>query len=106
SGVAVTALRAAMIIGSGSASFEILRHLTERLPVMITPRWVRTECQPIAVRAVGVRAPTGLTLPLVSDPDGAVVALGFPEGMIEFETSREVLAPGDDSAQSGSTKKR
>ncbi len=62
--------------------------------------------QPIAVRAVGVRAPTGLTLPLVSDPDGAVVALGFPEGMIEFETSREVLAPGDDSAQSGSTKKR
>ncbi|MEZ6209692.1 MAG: NAD(P)H-binding protein [Phycisphaerales bacterium] len=52
SGVAVTVLRAAMIIGSGSASFEILRYLTERLPVMITPRWVRTECQPIAVRDV------------------------------------------------------
>ncbi|MFT5424708.1 MAG: hypothetical protein ACI89L_002506 [Phycisphaerales bacterium] len=51
-GVPVTVLRAAMIIGSGSASFEILRYLVERLPVMITPRWVRTECQPIAIRDV------------------------------------------------------
>lgn len=50
--VPLTVLRAAMIIGSGSASFEILRYLTERLPVMITPRWVDTECQPIAVRDV------------------------------------------------------
>ncbi|MGD8413406.1 MAG: SDR family NAD(P)-dependent oxidoreductase, partial [Candidatus Latescibacterota bacterium] len=48
--VPVTVLRAAMIIGSGSASFEILRYLVERLPVMITPRWVSTECQPIAIR--------------------------------------------------------
>ncbi len=51
-GVPVTVLRAAMIIGSGSASFEILRYLVDRLPVMITPRWVRTRCQPIAVRNV------------------------------------------------------
>ncbi|MEN6532357.1 MAG: SDR family oxidoreductase [Bryobacteraceae bacterium] len=50
--VPVTVLRAAMIIGSGSASFEILRYLVERLPVMITPRWVSTPCQPIAVRNV------------------------------------------------------
>ncbi len=50
--VPVTVLRAAMIIGSGSASYEILRYLTERLPVMITPRWVKTECQPIAIRDV------------------------------------------------------
>lgn len=48
--VPVTVFRAAMIIGSGSASFEILRYLVERLPVMVTPRWVSTECQPIAVR--------------------------------------------------------
>jgi hypothetical protein len=41
-----------MIIGSGSASFEILRYLVERLPVMVTPRWVSTESQPIAVRNV------------------------------------------------------
>ena len=50
--VPVTVLRAAMIIGSGSASFEILRYLVERLPVMVTPQWVATECQPIAVRNV------------------------------------------------------
>jgi uncharacterized protein YbjT (DUF2867 family) len=48
--VPVTVLRAAMIIGSGSASFEILRYLVERLPVMVTPRWVSTPSQPIAVR--------------------------------------------------------
>jgi uncharacterized protein YbjT (DUF2867 family) len=49
-GVPVTEFRAAIIIGSGSASFEILRHLTERLPIMITPRWVSTRCQPIGIR--------------------------------------------------------
>lgn len=51
-GVPVTVFRAAMIIGSGSASFEILRYLVERLPIMITPRWVSTESQPIAIRDV------------------------------------------------------
>lgn len=51
-GVPVTVFRAAMIIGSGSASFEILRYLVERLPVMLTPSWVRTEAQPISVRDV------------------------------------------------------
>jgi uncharacterized protein YbjT (DUF2867 family) len=50
--VPVTFFRAAVILGSGSASFEIIRSLTERLPVMITPRWVRTECQPIAISNV------------------------------------------------------
>jgi uncharacterized protein YbjT (DUF2867 family) len=50
--VPVTILRAAMIIGSGSASFEILRYLVDRLPVMVTPRWVNTPCQPIGVRNV------------------------------------------------------
>jgi uncharacterized protein YbjT (DUF2867 family) len=48
--IPLTAFRAAMIIGSGSASFEILRYLVERLPVMVTPRWVQTPTQPIAVR--------------------------------------------------------
>ncbi|MDO3702233.1 SDR family oxidoreductase [Micromonospora sp. C28SCA-DRY-2] len=52
SGVPTAVLRAAVIIGSGSASFEMLRHLTERLPVMVTPRWVRNRIQPIAVRDV------------------------------------------------------
>ncbi|MFJ9606029.1 SDR family oxidoreductase [Kitasatospora sp. NPDC101176] len=51
-GVPTAELRAAVIIGSGSASFEMLRHLTERLPAMVTPRWVDTRIQPIAVRDV------------------------------------------------------
>ncbi len=51
-GVPVTEFRAAVIIGSGSASFELLRSLVEHLPVMITPRWVRTLCQPIGIRDV------------------------------------------------------
>ena len=50
--VPVTTLRAAMIIGSGSASFEILRYLAERLPLMVTPRWVDIPTQPIAVSNV------------------------------------------------------
>ncbi|WP_141726363.1 DUF2867 domain-containing protein, partial [Actinacidiphila rubida] len=52
SGVPTAVLQAAVIIGSGSASFEMLRYLTERLPVMVTPSWVRTRIQPIAVRDV------------------------------------------------------
>ena len=48
----VTVLRAAIIVGSGSASFEIIRDLCEKLPVMITPKWVKTRCQPIAIRNV------------------------------------------------------
>lgn len=52
SGVRVLEFRAALIIGSGSISFEMMRYLTERLPVMIAPRWVVTRCQPIGIRDV------------------------------------------------------
>jgi uncharacterized protein YbjT (DUF2867 family) len=52
SGVPTAVLRAGVIIGSGSASFEMLRYLTERLPVMVTPKWVRSRIQPIAIRDV------------------------------------------------------
>ena len=52
SGVPTAVLRAAVILGSGSASFEMLRYLTERLPVMVTPRWVQSRIQPIAIRDV------------------------------------------------------
>ncbi|WP_410580964.1 SDR family oxidoreductase [Amycolatopsis sp. lyj-108] len=52
SGVPAVVLQAAVIIGSGSASFEMLRYLTERLPAMITPRWVHNRIQPIAIRDV------------------------------------------------------
>lgn len=47
-----TALRAGIIIGSGSASFEIIRDLVEKLPVMITPRWLNTKCQPVGIADV------------------------------------------------------
>ena len=50
--VPVTEFRAAQIVGSGSLSFELVRYLTERVPVMICPRWVRTPTQPIAIRDV------------------------------------------------------
>ena len=50
--VPVTALRAAIIIGSGSASYEIIQHLVKRLPVILIPRWAKTKCQPIAIRDV------------------------------------------------------
>ncbi|MDP9429358.1 MAG: SDR family oxidoreductase [Actinomycetota bacterium] len=52
SGVPTAVLRAAVVLGSGSASFEMLRYLTERLPVMVTPRWVHSRIQPIAIRDV------------------------------------------------------
>jgi uncharacterized protein YbjT (DUF2867 family) len=52
SGVPTAVLRAAVVLGSGSASFEMLRYLTERLPVMVTPSWVQSRIQPIAVRDV------------------------------------------------------
>jgi uncharacterized protein YbjT (DUF2867 family) len=47
-----TALRAGIIIGSGSASFEIIRDLAEKLPIMITPKWLKTRCQPIGISDV------------------------------------------------------
>lgn len=48
----LTVLRAGIIIGSGSASFEIIRDLVEKLPVMIAPKWLKTKCQPVAIRNV------------------------------------------------------
>ncbi len=50
--VPVTEFRAGMIVGSGSISFEMVRYLTERVPIMICPKWVRTKTQPIAIRDV------------------------------------------------------
>jgi uncharacterized protein YbjT (DUF2867 family) len=50
--VPVTTLRAAIIIGSGSASYEIIQHLVKRIPIILIPRWAKTKCQPIAIRDV------------------------------------------------------
>ena len=65
-GVPVLEFRAAVIVGSGSASFEMIRHLTERLPFMITPRWVNTRCQPIGVRDILAYLVEALTHPDVA----------------------------------------
>ncbi|MDZ4680131.1 MAG: SDR family oxidoreductase [Saprospiraceae bacterium] len=52
SNFALTTLKAGIIVGSGSASFEIIRDLVEKLPFMVAPRWLKTKCQPIAIRNV------------------------------------------------------
>ncbi len=75
-GVPLTVLRAAMIIGSGSASFEILRYLVQRLPVMITPKWVSTRCQPIAVENVLAYLTGALSVP---ETAGEVFDIGGSE---------------------------
>jgi uncharacterized protein YbjT (DUF2867 family) len=85
--VPVTVFRAAMIIGSGSASFEILRYLVERLPVMITPKWVSTECQPIAVRNVLHDLVECLETPATI---GRTLDIGGPEVMTYREIMQEM----------------
>ncbi|MFJ5262096.1 SDR family oxidoreductase [Streptomyces sp. NPDC088387] len=89
SGVPTTVLRAAVIIGSGSASFEMLRYLTERLPVMVTPRWVHTRIQPIAVRDV-LRLLVGAAA-LPSDVSRAF-DIGGPEVLTYVEMMRRYAA--------------
>ena len=85
SSVPLTTLRAAMIVGSGSASFEILRYLVERLPVMITPRWVQTEVQPIAVRNVLEYLVKVLE---VDETAGRILDIGGPEVLSYRELMR------------------
>jgi uncharacterized protein YbjT (DUF2867 family) len=77
-------VRAAMIIGRGSASFEMLRHLVTRLPVMITPRWVDTRSQPVAIADVVAALADVAEL---EDPPQEV-QLGGPEAL----TYREMMA--------------
>ncbi len=88
-GVPVTVLRAAMIIGSGSASFEILRYLVERLPIMITPRWVSTESQPIAVRDVMFYLIAALETPATI---GKTLDIGGPDVWSYERIMREMAA--------------
>jgi uncharacterized protein YbjT (DUF2867 family) len=69
-------LRAAVVIGSGSASFEMLRYLTEVLPVMVTPKWVHTRCQPISIRDVLRYLVAAIEYP---DPLRGVLEIGGPD---------------------------
>ena len=84
----VTVLRAAMIIGSGSASFEILRYLVERLPVMVTPRWVTTESQPIAVRNVVQYLVDCLAVP---ETAGRTLDIGGPD-VLSYRDLMRIMA--------------
>jgi uncharacterized protein YbjT (DUF2867 family) len=69
-------LQAGIVIGSGSASFELLRHLTDRLPVMTTPRWVTNRIQPVAIRDVVHYLSAAATAPLAG---GLVRDIGGPD---------------------------
>ena len=87
SGVPTAELRAGIVLGSGSASFEMLRHLTERLPIMVTPKWVNNRIQPIAIRDVLRYLVGSCNLPAeinrsfdIGGPD----ILTFKEMMIQF----------------------
>ncbi|NNC93423.1 MAG: SDR family oxidoreductase [Acidimicrobiia bacterium] len=83
--IPVTELRAAVIIGSGSVSFEMMRYLTEVLPVMITPKWVRTRCQPIAIRNVLEILVAAITRP---EADDHIWEIGGPEKLTYEEMMR------------------
>lgn len=76
SGVPTIELRAGVIIGSGSASFEMLRYLVEVLPVMVTPRWVATRCQPIAIADVVALLERAV---LDADAEPGVFEIGGPD---------------------------
>lgn len=73
SGVPVTEFRAGVIVGAGSLSFEIIRNLTERLPMMICPRWVYTQIQPISIRDTLDYLVTALTVP---ESAGQIIEIG------------------------------
>ncbi len=75
-GVPVTEFRAGVIVGSGSLSFEMIRYLTERVPVMICPRWVFTRTQPIGIREVLEYLATALAVP---ESIGRLVEIGGSE---------------------------
>src|SRR6185369_2168151 len=85
-GVPVIELRASIIIGSGSLSFEMIRALVERLPVMITPRWVTQKAQPIAIEDVIEYLVAALELPL---QNSEVVEVGGADQVSYLELLRE-----------------
>ncbi|MCW3091455.1 MAG: epimerase [Ferruginibacter sp.] len=90
-GYSFTALRAGIIVGSGSASFEIIRDLVEKLPVMITPKWLNTKTQPIAIRDVVAYLKGVILLPLALnnsfDISGGEI-FTYKELLLKFATVR------------------
>lgn len=88
SGVPVLEIRAGIIIGSGSASFEMLRHLTHRLPIMTTPKWVSNRTQPIAIRDVLWYLTKSANL---NSPVSGIYDIGGPE-VLTYESMMQSFA--------------
>ena len=88
-GVPVTTLRAGIIVGYGGVSWEMTRQLVEHLPAMITPRWVRTRTQPIALADVVRYLRSVLEVP---DTTGRAFEIGGPEVLTYLEMMRRVAA--------------
>ena len=89
----LTTLRAGIIIGSGSASFEIIRDLVEKLPLMITPQWLNTRCQPISVKDVILFLKKTLFNPETYDQDfdiGGPDILTYKEMLLKFAEVRHL----------------
>lgn len=89
----LTTLRAGIIIGSGSASFEIIRDLVEKLPVMIAPKWLSTKCQPIGIRDVLIFLEKSLMNEKVFDQNfdiGGPNILTYKEMLLEFAKFRKL----------------
>ncbi len=84
----VTEFRAGPIIGSGSASFEMVRYLTERLPVMITPRWVKNQVQPIAIEDVLRYLVAALDKPPLGVVEIGANRLSFHQMMRQYARAR------------------
>lgn len=87
-GLETLEFRAGPVIGSGSASFEMVRYLTERLPAMVAPRWVLHRVQPIGVRDVLDYLVAGLTSPETGSVDIGTNALTFRDMMLEYAAVR------------------
>ena len=88
-----TALRAGIIIGSGSASFEIIRDLVEKLPIMVTPKWLNTKCQPIGVSDVIAFLSKTMFNPKTYNQDfdiGGPDILSYKEMLLEFGRIRNL----------------
>ena len=90
----LTTLRAGIIIGSGSASFEIIRDLVEKLPVMVTPRWLNTKCQPIGISDVISFLSKTMFNTNTYDRNfdiGGSDILSYKEMLLEFAKSRKLV---------------
>jgi uncharacterized protein YbjT (DUF2867 family) len=90
---AMTTLRAGIIVGSGSASFEIIRDLVNKLPVMITPKWLNTKCQPIAINNVLELLLKSLKNPFIYDKSfdiGGPDILTYKEMLLGFAKAKNL----------------